>query len=111
MSGSAGAARGCGSPARDPHTLHESGGHIQCARPLIAREIPSATHPPPAGNPAHLPSEPVNESPTASALTHALSQPPPPSGWSDVDLHVHTTASDGQFTAAEIVALARARGV
>jgi predicted metal-dependent phosphoesterase TrpH len=36
---------------------------------------------------------------------------PPPGGWSEVDLHVHTTASDGRLTPGETVALALARGV
>ncbi|HEU5319122.1 MAG TPA: PHP domain-containing protein [Chloroflexota bacterium] len=36
---------------------------------------------------------------------------PPPWGWSAVDLHVHTTASDGRLTPAETVALAVARGL
>ncbi len=36
---------------------------------------------------------------------------PPPGGWSAVDLHVHTTASDGRLTPAQTVALAVARGV
>jgi 3',5'-nucleoside bisphosphate phosphatase len=36
---------------------------------------------------------------------------PPPGGWSAVDLHVHTAASDGRLTPAETVALAVARGL
>lgn len=36
---------------------------------------------------------------------------PSDSSWSRVDLHVHTTASDGTHTPAEVVALAAARGV
>ena len=36
---------------------------------------------------------------------------PPQGGWSRVDLHIHTTASDGRLTPAETVALAVARGL
>jgi predicted metal-dependent phosphoesterase TrpH len=36
---------------------------------------------------------------------------PPAGGWSKVDLHLHTTASDGSLSPAALVALARQRGL
>ena len=36
---------------------------------------------------------------------------PPPGGWSTVDLHLHTTASDGRLTPTETLALAVKRGL
>jgi 3',5'-nucleoside bisphosphate phosphatase len=57
--------------------------------------------------------DPKAQDPATTAPTPKVPPPvtPPPGGWSTVDLHVHTTASDGRLTPAETVALAVARGL
>jgi 3',5'-nucleoside bisphosphate phosphatase len=50
-------------------------------------------------------------SPTQFTPLPPLNGKPPPGGWSQVDLHLHTTASDGRLTPAQTVALAAERGV
>ena len=63
--------------------------------------------------PAVTQQDPRAQDPATTAPAPRVPPPvtPPPGGWSQVDLHVHTTASDGRLTPAETVALAVARGL